>query len=112
MDNRPLRKKNIDDFCLNNKCLLGTSNNSVRHCGLDPQSSENKEILKQVQNDGGIFRSPLYCVLLSKIFAKVRIYLRFFLTAFQVIYDFMIIFEKFKKNQNYCVIKKKVVLLH
>jgi len=38
-------------FCIFN----GTSNNSLRHCGLDPQSPKNKEILKQVQNDGGYY---------------------------------------------------------
>jgi len=27
----------------------------ARHCGLDPQSPENKEILKQTQHDGESF---------------------------------------------------------
>ena len=35
----------------------------TRHCGLDPQSTANnvfnKGMLKQVQHDGSIFRSPL-----------------------------------------------------
>jgi len=39
--------------------VKGTPNNSVRHCGLDPQSPEKQEILKQVQNDVCIFRSPI-----------------------------------------------------
>jgi len=38
---------------------MGTSNNSIRHCKFDQQSPENKEILKQVQNDGNICRSVL-----------------------------------------------------
>jgi len=49
----------IENQLQKNFYVEGTSNNSVRHCGLDPQSPENKEILKQVQNDGGIFKTPL-----------------------------------------------------
>jgi len=40
--------------------LLQKKKTSQRHCGLDPQSPENnafnKEMLKQVQHDGGVFR--------------------------------------------------------
>jgi len=52
--------------------LSGTSKNSIRHCGLDPQSPDDKvachlvktkEMLKQVQHDGLIFRSSLSTML-------------------------------------------------
>ena len=32
-------------------CRVNSQTMVLRHCGLDPQSPENKEILKQVQDD-------------------------------------------------------------
>jgi len=57
------------------KVKKGTPKNSIRHCGFDPQSSDDKgacplvktkEMLKQVQHDGLIFRRS------QKIFTKKK----------------------------------------
>jgi len=61
-------------------------NYSVRHCGLDPQSPENKEILKQVQNDGKGRSSIIFSlskILPNKIICQnFRLFFLVFLFAF------------------------------